>query len=91
MQHVYCLLLQRPEEGTGPLEQELWMVVIHHVLLGTEPQVLNKSSLCSLALKPFLQPLSVILIELRYLNSHWLRFFKIWNEVDENVDYIVIK
>lgn len=61
------------KRAPGALEPELWMVVTHCAVLGTEPQVLGKSILYSFSIEPSLQPL-LISLELRYLNNGWLGF-----------------
>lgn len=59
-----------------PLELELWKVVSHCVVLGTESQVFGKRSQCSLEMKCFSSLCRRFIMELWYLNSSQLGFFK---------------
>lgn len=72
--------LYRGQKGAPePLELELWKVVSHYVVLGTESQVFGKRSQCSLAMKCFSTLCRRFIMELWYLNSSQLGFFKTLN------------
>lgn len=68
-----------------------WSYVSHYVVLGTESQVFGKRSQCSLAMKCFSTLCRRFIMELWYLNSSQLGFFKTLNGVDENVSYVLMK